>query len=466
MSLPRLIIPISQQFSVRYLLRTGLLNRISEYAQPVILLAWSDEALCDELERAGVEVHLLPRAEYARDYMHIQKQLDVYHITQVRSPTTAIDARRRALFNPAPIRWQLRDALYHAILAFPGYASWTQVVENKRLRSATNLHVFSDLLADLRADAVFTITPFLRNEHLLLRAARDRGLPLAASILSFDNLTTRGWIPITFDLYMVWNAYNQAEVRRVYPNANECPVKIVGAPQMDFYWNPAYVWPEAEWRASLNLPSERPVILFGGGPTIIVQNEPQILCHLDEAISAGRVREKPVILLRPHPHDKLERWSAALERCHHVICDEPWSAPSSNPLFTNVTCCDIEKLASTLKHSAVHINTSSTMTIDGAIFDRPQIGPAYDETSPSHHQAMKELYEREHFLPILRSGGLSLAHSRDELIRLVNGALESPARWSENRRRMVRSIITFDDGQSTHRLALALQDFINDGSRP
>lgn len=460
MSLPRLIIPISQQFSVRYLLRTELLSRISEFAQPVALLAWNDESLCSELERIGVEVRLLPRSEYARDYMHIQKQLDIYHITQVNSSTTAIDARRRAIFNPAPLRWQLRDALYRVVLAFPGYTAWMLAAQNRRLEHASNLAVFSALLADLRADALFTITPFLRSEHLLLRAARDRGLPLATSILSFDNLTTRGWIPVTFDLYMVWNAYNQAEVRRVYPQANGCPVEIVGAPQMDFYWDPAYIWPEVEWRATLSLPAERPVILFGGGPTIIVQNEPQTLVHLDEAISAGRIREKPVILLRPHPHDKLERWSAALDRCRHVVCDEPWRVPGSNPLFTNVTRRDIEKLASTLKHSMVHINTSSTLTIDGAIFDRPQIGPAYDESSPRHHQAMGKLYEREHFLPIVQSGGLSLAHSRDELITLVNDALENPARLSENRRKMVRSIITFDDGQSTHRLILALRDFI------
>lgn len=461
MPLPRLVIPLSQQFSVRYLLRTGLFPLITEYAQPVVLPAWEDSALQAELESAGAEVHPLPRVEYARDYLHILKQLDICHVEQVHSRTTAIDARRNAILNPLPFRRKLRDMLYRTALALPGHASRLLASEEKRLKTGTNIHVFSKLLKDLRIDALFTITPFLREEHLLLRAAKEGGLPLATSILSFDNLTTRGWIPVLFDLYMVWNAYNQAEVYRVYPGAIDRMVKIVGAPQMDFYWDPAYIWPETEWRNTLGLPSDRPVILFGGGPPSIVTNEPDILCHLDDAITAGLIPEKLVILARPHPHDKLERWSAALDRCRHVICDEPWRSSNAGRLFANISRRDIEKLVSTLKYSAVHINTSSTMTIDGAIFDHPQIGPAYDDTSPRHQQVIAELYEREHFLPIMSSGGLPLARSREELVQLVNAALAEPAQLKENRKTMVANIITFDDGQATRRLDQSLREFLS-----
>ncbi len=45
MSKPRLLVPMSLQFSVRYLLRSGLLSQISDFAQPVILLGWADETL-------------------------------------------------------------------------------------------------------------------------------------------------------------------------------------------------------------------------------------------------------------------------------------------------------------------------------------------------------------------------------------------------------------------------------------
>ena len=43
----------------------------------------------------------------------------------------------------------------------------------------------------------------------------------------------------------------------------------------------------------------------------------------------------------------------------------------------------IQKLASCLYHSKIDINIASTMAIDGAIFDRPQIAPAYDDSPNS-----------------------------------------------------------------------------------
>ena len=61
MTKPRLLIPMSIQFSVRYILRTGLLDRLRETTQPVILLGWRDAELEAESKRAGTEVdHLIP----------------------------------------------------------------------------------------------------------------------------------------------------------------------------------------------------------------------------------------------------------------------------------------------------------------------------------------------------------------------------------------------------------------------
>ncbi len=68
MSKPRLLIPMSLQFSVRYLLRSGLLSQISDFAQPVILLGWADESLEGELRQAGCEVHSLNKAKWGAQY--------------------------------------------------------------------------------------------------------------------------------------------------------------------------------------------------------------------------------------------------------------------------------------------------------------------------------------------------------------------------------------------------------------
>ena len=122
---------------------------------------------------------------------------------------------------------------------------------------------------------------------------------------------------------------------------------------------------------------------------------------------------------------------------------------------------DIQKLASCLFHSRVHVNVASTMAIDGSIFDRPQIGPAYDDSpSRKYDLTCKELYLHEHFLPITRSGGIEVVHSRAELIRAVRSGLENPGRLKEARKKLVREVCTYDDGRAAERVAREVRSFL------
>lgn len=66
------------------------------------------------------------------------------------------------------------------------------------------------------------------------------------------------------------------------------------------------------------------------------------------------------------------------------------------------------------------------MTVDGAVFDKPQIGPAYDLYNKTFDRACKELYLREHYLPITNSGGLTVVNSKDEMIEAINSDILSP----------------------------------------
>jgi hypothetical protein len=460
---PRVVIPIVIQFSLRYVLRTGLLKMMCEYCQPLILLGWRDESLTDELQECGAEVQELPQAAYGQEYTRIKKQLDILHQNVLGSPSRSIDARRRNAMRPLPLRLrvELRDLLYSCMSRIPGRDISIKRVEQELVWKDTNINDFVNLLRDVSADAVFSLTPFFLHEHLLLVAARRKQLRLVTSILSFDNLTTRGWIPVNFDMYLVWNKYNLNELRRTYALARDVKTITVGAPQMDFFLDESHIWPEQKWRARLNLPHDRRVILFGGGHFEIAPNEQYVLKQLDDAIESGEISGRPIILFRKHPNDPLTRWSDILRNARHVVYDEPWKDGAADRAKTNVTISDLEKLASTLKHSEVHINTSSTLTIDGAIFDRPQIGPAYDPTGNRRlERVIRELYLREHFLPITNSGGLELAWDRTSLIRLVNSAIKNPSKKQLQRKRMVQDICTFNDGRATRRVNEALKAFL------
>lgn len=463
MTKPRLLIPISLQFSVRYLLRTGLLSRIEEFAQPVILLGWEDASLEQELEQKGYEVHSLTKAKWGRQYERARSIMNLWHQQFRNSPSTAIRDRRQYLDRTfgQRLRKSLRQTARAASLAIPGGVDYARERESTLFWADTNAREIDREIQKLRIDAVFCLTPFLNDEELTMRAVALSGVPSCTAILSFDNLTTRPWIPVTFDTYLLWNRHNVAQLHRGYPQTVARDVKIVGSPQFDFYWNPEYLWSEDEWRRRLALPKSRPILLFAGGYFTCAPHEPQFLGQLDDAIEANEIPGKPIILFRRHPVDPIERWQKVLQRAKNIVLDNPWPLGAKVLGHTNISTDDICKLASTLCYSQVHVNVASTMTIDGAIFDRYQVGPAYDDSpTRKYDRSALECYYQEHFLPIAESNGIEIARSRQILIQSVRTGFRHPEEAHEGRRRIVREICTFDDGRCTSRVASAVREFV------
>jgi len=467
MKKPRILIPITIQFSVRYILRTGLLNLIKDYAIPIVLLGWQDLGLIKELEEMGVEVHQNPGKKMGVPYYRVRQKLDLWHFDRIKSSSTKIDRRRNSLLRSNKVRFRIiiRDA-YNRLGTITNNLQKKAIESEKHLLlTDTNYSQHKSLIEQLKPDLVLSLTPYFFEEELTLRAAQSLNIPIIASILSFDNITTRGWMPIIFDRYCVWNQYNKNELLRIYPEICSKSIEIVGAPQFDFYFDSTYIWNKDDWLKRLGLPGERPIILFGSGPEAISPLEPHWLAQLDDAIEKGEITGHPVILHRRHPVDTPNRWVHIQKNAKNIFFDDPWIAGKDSIGKTNITREDIEKLASTLYHTQVHINTSSTMTLDGAILDKPQIGPAYDDKPGKRFdRAMQELYQREHFLPITDSGGLEIAKSRNELVQMISNAIMDPGRLCEERKIMVKKICTFDDGKSSERLNRVIQEFMANGS--
>ncbi len=459
---PRLLIPLSIQFSVRYLLRTGLLEQIAEFAQPVMLLGWEDEYLATELRQVGAEVHSLIPAERSKQYQRVRSLVNIWHKKRMKSPSAPIWERRADSHRDLSYRLKRRTQkhIFHGLFAMPGFANWLLNKERSMVMEHTNFQDIRRQIESLKPDAAFSLTPFLPNEEMALRGVVDRGVPACASILSFDNITSQGWFPLTLDQYLVWSRYDAGALKRAYPQVSPDTIEIVGSPQFDFYFNPRYRWTDEEWRSRLGLPPRVPVILFGGGHYFCAPHEPNFLLQLDSAIESGELPKDAVILFRCHPVDPIERWLPILKQTRHVVRDDPWKrGPISG--HTNVRDYDIQKLASTLYHCAVHVNVASTMVIDGAILDRPQVGPAYDDTpGRKFDRSAREVYLQEHYLPITNSGGLDIVRSRTELIAAVRSGLDNPGRLSKGRKKLVEEICTYSDGRSTERVLAATRSFI------
>jgi hypothetical protein len=450
---PVLLIPIAQHFTIRYLVLTGLLDRLAEHFECVLALAWRDSELEEELESKGVRCVSLPEFVPGRAYRVIRNWMISMREADMQSPTPAIDRRRMRAIECSP-----RLRLYHARNRFR-YATGRAVAAVEPLRrgmeSLEDVAFWRDgvcqrltkFIQEISPSLVLSITPFISSEAALCRVAQAFGARTVAAILSFDNLTSRGKIETVFHHYGVWNSTMKQEAIRIY-RVRDDQVDIIGAPQMDFYVRRELVYDPKEFFQSHRLDARRPVILFAAGPAHISPVEPQILIDLDQIVENYEPQKRPQILLRPHPVDDARRWSDALCKCTNVHVAKSWTVRDCRA--GRIRLDDIRELASALAYTDVHVSTSSTMSLDGAIFDKPQIGLAYDPGPGGRFgKVMAELYQREHYLPLTHSGGIEIVRSRQDLEASLSAYLRHSPRDSSARRVMVKNLLGVPMGSAT-----------------
>lgn len=450
----RLLVPMTYGLSVRYAVPTGLLEALGRRVNVVAALGWEDPELDADLQRRGIETAVLPEALLRHEYRKLVRKLNLLHEHRLGSPTSAI--RRRRWKAPALSRDRLladlRVARDRLATAVPGADSRVNSGAEREVRSATNLGEFAEFLRALEIDGVLSFTPYHDQDSLTLQAAAHASLTTLVSIISFDNPTVRGRLPVIPDLVAVWNEDNAGQIRRSHPGLPSSRVQVVGAPQFDLHRQEQLVEPEASWRDRLGLPRDRPIILYGAGPSGLVPNEYRLVGLLDAAISDGLLPSDPYVLVRTHPADSPSVWAPHAGRFENVAVRTPW-AVTDRPLRSWPTDEDLMVQMSSLAHSAVHVNVASSMAIDGAMFGRPQIGPAFlPGADRVQTRRITDFYLQEHWHPITRSGGVAAAANPTQLIDALRSALENPAIDHPGRERMLNSVLTWPDGRSVDRL--------------
>jgi hypothetical protein len=458
----RILVTIVGQGSITHIIRTGLAERMKSFCEPVIAIQWNQEDLIAELKQNKFEVHIIPACEFSFEYSQLRLQISNWYYKKIlRSPSTKIDKDYWAQFWPLKkwIQVKIRRLIQDFVQNFiPGYVKNLIEKENVLVVKEAPYIFYEKWLSALNIQGLFTVTPFLQEVEILGRILNGRKMPVVASIHSFDNITKRGWPAFFFDHYIVWNKYNKAELQRINPSLRDNDISITGPPQFDLHFNEDLFKSKKEWLKDFGLPENKKIILYGGGSGFLFRYEPQYLKHLEDAFNEGRIREDAVVLFRPHPLDKMDRWQKYIGESKFIVFKKKFSNQDKLD-FANVTMESISQFVSTLKYTDIHINLCSTMSVDGSVFDKPQIGPFYDAIIPKKQGWLRKMYYQEHFLRILKLNAVHLARSKEELIDLVNKALANPEVYNKSCKKCVEEIITYTDGRSTNRVASILRGF-------
>ncbi len=455
----RVAILLTYGLSVRYLVSTGLLRQLAEVVEPVVALEWDDAELVAELERCGASVTRLPDPVYDHALLRVDRLLEIDFERALASPTTAITRRWRRRVLPPGVRAirQVREFRDRQLVRTGAQRRRRAVEAATLMQTATNIDAYGSWLEEQRIEAVLSLTPYHRSDRIMLAAARGSGRRSISSIISFDNPTTRGRLPVLSDSILVWNRYNQQELERAYPDLADGRTKIVGAPQFDLHVDRSHVLPEAAWREEVGLSPDRPVILFGAGPRVLFPRELELVRAIDRSIDEGRIPGDPQVLLRPHPADSDAVWDG-VEQLRNVVRVRGWGKGDGGRAWPSAH--DVDLQMSTLAHAAVHVSICSTMVLDGAAFDRPLVAPTFVPGSRAEHAHVRRFYRQEHWQPIARSGAVAQPDSMAELEAAVADGLAHPGRLAPQRRAMLRDLITFDDGASAGRVVREVERLV------
>ena len=87
----RILIPIVGQGSIIHIIRTGMLDKLSEFCEPVVGLLWEQPDLESELKSKGYEVYLIPEYKVSAEYSVTRSNIDFWFKKyKVKTPSVNI----------------------------------------------------------------------------------------------------------------------------------------------------------------------------------------------------------------------------------------------------------------------------------------------------------------------------------------------------------------------------------------
>jgi hypothetical protein len=295
-----------------------------------------------------------------------------------------------------------------------------------------------------RPSLVFTDYPFHYCYRPFLKIAKKRRIPLFCFVTSWDNLTCKGELPVRMDRLVVWNDIMKKEAMELYDYSWE-DIFCSGPPQFDIYFRKGWQLPREEFLRSVGLDPNKKLITYCTGAGEFLPLEFEVTKLLLRWIRDHRFAKQCQLLVRLHP-GRAREWAERFQSLQgkDVYIDLPGTSEIWLDHWDPVGA-DTRYLANILLNSDVVVNLGSTVTIEASCLDRPIVNMAFE--------GVRQYYGFNHYANILRTGGVRMAGTREELFQQVEEYLENPTLDAEGRRRIVREQCYYTDGKSSQRVA-------------
>lgn len=273
--------------------------------------------------------------------------------------------------------------------------------------------------------------------------AKRQGVRTIAMPGNWDHLS-KYFIPFRADTLLVWSDEVKDEAVQYQLYAPEA-VCVTGAPQADFFIDPAYRLARTEYLDVMKFPHDSILLSFASSGPYSVDGADYIdmvLGWIDE----GRLDQRCRIVLRTHPKARSERGLYERYVGHpRVFMDhrEGWSSVDAARNYIDF-----------LVHASVVFATYSSVTTDASLFDRPTIITSFDgyKDRPMY-QSVRRQGRFTHFQNVIKTGGIRVVERPNEFLRALQEYTARPETDRANRERLRKEVFGPADGNNATRVA-------------
>ncbi len=462
---------ISHGFAARMVFQTGLLARLTRQEQRVAVVApdREDANLKGFCSKQGVELfsYRPPVNFFTVDYLFKRK----YFLEDIRKNPALWAKHLRAIhgntsFNPY-IR--LRPWYYYGMYLLVQRFSFLRRRFLKKEASLLRDRRAEELLEEISPALVVATYPINLPESMLLRAARRLGIPTVIHLLSWDNISCKGYFPALADYYIAWGEIMKEEFMAYY-GISEDRIFACGVPHFDQHKPFRDLVDRGASSAELAGQHLEAMGLDAGRPYLFMALSSPVFCPrgIDVAEWLARQVERNVygeemqLVVRPHPQNVQSKmadfsWLPRLQalESHRVGVDYPDLVESELPWSMKAE--DMLRLSALLAGSSLTINFGSTVSIDALMVGKPVVISAFDgeEELPWWQSARRQM-DYDYYKKLIGMGGVKVAGSYGEFDALIRTYLDDPQADREARERALRRECGEPDGRATERVAEVL----------